>query len=94
MNYIDSDPKHCNHCRTSNFTFPGNLCSKGNREPFSFWWESEKENDYQDLGRTRESNIKMDLREIREGGMDCTHRARDKDQWRALENTIMNIGVP
>jgi hypothetical protein len=32
--------------------------------------------------------IKMDLREI---GLDL---AQDRDQWRALVNTVMNLWVP
>jgi hypothetical protein len=49
------------------------------------------------LGRPRhrwEDNIKMDLREIRWGGMDWTGLAQDRDQWSALVNTVMNLRVP
>jgi hypothetical protein len=42
--------------------------------------------------RSREvDNIKMDLREIEPGGMDWTDLAQDRDQWRALVNTVMNF---
>jgi hypothetical protein len=34
-------------------------------------------------------NIKMDLREIGWGGMDCIDLVQDRDQWRALVNTVM-----
>jgi hypothetical protein len=44
--------------------------------------------------RRREDNIRMDLREIGWGGMDWTDLARDRDQWRALVNTVMNLRVP
>jgi hypothetical protein len=37
--------------------------------------------------------IKMDLREIGWGSMDLTDMAQDRDQWRALVNTLMNLGV-
>jgi hypothetical protein len=33
-------------------------------------------------------NIKMDLREKGWGGMDWIDLAQDRDQWRALENTV------
>jgi hypothetical protein len=39
-------------------------------------------------------NIKMDLREIGWGAMNWIDVAQDRDQWRALVNTIMNLRVP
>jgi hypothetical protein len=39
-------------------------------------------------------NIKMDLREIGWDGMDWIDLAHDRDQWRALVNTVMNLRVP
>jgi hypothetical protein len=37
----------------------------------------------------------MDLvREIGWDGGDCIDLAQDRDQWRALVNTIMNLRVP
>jgi hypothetical protein len=36
----------------------------------------------------------MDLREIVWGGMDRIDLAQDRDQWRDLVNTIMNLRVP
>jgi hypothetical protein len=38
-------------------------------------------------------NIKMDLREIGRGGMDWMDLTQDRDQWRALMNTVMNLWV-
>jgi hypothetical protein len=49
------------------------------------------------LGRPRrrwEHNIKMDLREIDFGDVDWIHWAQDRDRWRALVNTVMNLRVP
>jgi hypothetical protein len=37
-------------------------------------------------------NIKMDLREIGSGGMDWIDLAQNRDQWRALVNTVMTFG--
>jgi hypothetical protein len=49
------------------------------------------------LGRPRrrwvDSN-KIDLREIGWGGMDWIDLTQDRDQWRALVKTVMNLGVP
>jgi hypothetical protein len=39
-------------------------------------------------------NIKMDLTEIGWDGLDWIDRAQDRDQWRALVNTVMNRLVP
>jgi hypothetical protein len=39
-------------------------------------------------------NIKMYLREIGWDGMDWIDLAQDRDQWRALVNTVMNLRVP
>jgi hypothetical protein len=35
----------------------------------------------------------MDRREIGWGGMDWIDLAQDRDQWRALVNTVMNLRV-
>jgi hypothetical protein len=49
------------------------------------------------LGRPRRrwvDNIKMDLIEIRWDGKDWIELARNRDRWRALVNTVMNLWVP
>jgi hypothetical protein len=49
------------------------------------------------LGRPRrrwEDNIKMDLRETGFEDVDWIHWAQDRDRWRALVNTVMNLRVP
>jgi hypothetical protein len=39
-------------------------------------------------------NIKMGLRWINLGGMDWIDLDEDRNQWRALVNTVMNLRVP
>jgi hypothetical protein len=39
-------------------------------------------------------NIKMNLREIGWDGVDWIDMAQDRDQWRALVNTVLNLRVP
>jgi predicted CoA-binding protein len=39
-------------------------------------------------------NIKMDLREIGWDGIDWIEVVQDRDQWRALVNTVINLRVP
>jgi hypothetical protein len=49
------------------------------------------------LGRPRRrcvDNSKIDLRELGWGGMDWIDLVKDRDQWRALVNTVMNLLVP
>jgi hypothetical protein len=49
------------------------------------------------LGRPRRTwmdNIKMDLREIGWDGVDWIDMAQDRDHWRALVNTVVNLRVP
>jgi hypothetical protein len=49
------------------------------------------------LGRPRRrwvDNVKMDLREIEWNGVDWIDMAQDRDQWRALVNTVLNLRVP
>jgi hypothetical protein len=53
-----------------------------------YWWESQKELDHW------VDNIKKDLREIEWDDMHWIDLAQDRDQWRALVNTVMNLRVP
>jgi hypothetical protein len=49
------------------------------------------------LGRPRRrwvDNVKIDLTEIGWDGMDWIDLAQDTDQWRALVNTVMSLGLP
>jgi hypothetical protein len=51
------------------------------------------------FGRPRRrwvDNIKIDLKRDRIGcdGVDWIDLAQDRDQWRALVNTVMNLRVP
>jgi len=49
------------------------------------------------LGRPRrrcEDNIKMDLEEVGWGCGDWMELVQDRDRWRALVSTVMNLRVP
>jgi hypothetical protein len=49
------------------------------------------------LGRPRRrwvNNIKMDLREIGWDDMDWIGLVQDRDQWRAVVDTVMNLRIP
>jgi hypothetical protein len=48
------------------------------------------------LGRPRRGwvyNVKMYLRKIRWGIMDRSDLVQDRDHWRALVNTVMNLRI-
>ena len=44
--------------------------------------------------RIWEDNIKMDLQEVGRGCEDWMELAQDRDRWRALVITVMNLRVP
>jgi hypothetical protein len=49
------------------------------------------------LGRSRrrwEDNIKMDLRQVGWGGVDWIDLAQDRNRWRALVYTVMDLRLP
>ena len=49
------------------------------------------------LGRPRrkwEDNIKMELQKMGRGCGDWMELAQDRDRWRALVSTVMNLPVP
>jgi hypothetical protein len=49
------------------------------------------------LGRPRRrlvDNIRMDLGKIGWDGADWIDMAQDRDQWKALVNTVLNLRVP
>jgi hypothetical protein len=43
--------------------------------------------------RKWEDNINVDIGEIGWGDMDWIYVAQDRDQWRTLVNTVMNLRV-
>jgi transposase len=49
------------------------------------------------LGRSRRrwvDNIKINLRDVGLSGVDWINLAQDTGQWKALVNTVMNLGAP
>jgi hypothetical protein len=49
------------------------------------------------LGRPRrrwEDNIKLNLQEVGLRGIDLIDMAQERDRWRAVVNTVVNLRVP
>jgi hypothetical protein len=60
-----------------------------------YCWESQKERDHWKKLRLRwEDNVEMDLRDIGWDGMYWIDLAKDREQWRALVNMVLNLRVP
>jgi hypothetical protein len=75
----------------------GGACSTHGRDEKCiqyFGWKTWREETTGRLMRTCETNIRMDLRETGWKGVDWVRLAQDRDQWRALLNTVMNLRVP
>ena len=59
------------------------------------WWGNGREGDH--WGRPRRrwvDNIRVDLQEVGCGYMDWIGLAQDRDRWRTLVSTVMNLRVP
>jgi hypothetical protein len=71
-------------------------CSTCREEVYTgFWWGNHRERDrLEDPGVRWEDNIKTDLQEVGCGDMDWIELAHDKDRWRALVNSVINLRVP
>jgi hypothetical protein len=58
-----------------------------------FWLENLKGRDHVKDRHRWEDNIRMDLKEIGWGDVDCILLAQDMDWWWGLVNTVMNLWV-
>jgi hypothetical protein len=75
----------------------GRVCSTNEEKGNAYRILVGKPEGKRQLGRRRRrwaDNIKMDLRDIGWDGMGWIDVAQDRDQWRALVNTVMNLRVP
>jgi hypothetical protein len=60
-----------------------------------YWWERQKVRDHWvDLDVGGLTIVKWILRDIGWDCVDCIDLVQDRDQWRALVNTVMNLRVP
>jgi hypothetical protein len=71
----------------------GRLCSTngGRRGTFiDYWWEKQRERPR----RRWVDNIMMYLGEVGWGEVDWIDLAQDRNRWRALVNSVLNLRVP
>jgi hypothetical protein len=61
-----------------------------------YWWESQRGKG--PLGRLRrrwvDNTIRMDLAEVRWGDVDWIGLAKDRNRWRVLVGSVLNLRVP
>jgi hypothetical protein len=75
----------------------GGACSTNGEKRNAYTIVVGKPDGKRPLGRPRcrcVDKVKIDLREIGWDGVDWIHIAQDKDQWKALVNTVLNLRVP
>jgi hypothetical protein len=96
LHNLYSSPRIITTIKSRRVKWAGHVARMGEkRNAYRIWWEIPEGK--RPLGRPRhgwEDNIKVDLREIEWGGMDWIDPAWDRDQWRALMNTVKNFWVP
>jgi hypothetical protein len=67
---------------------------RGNATCQRFWWKTQKERDcLKDLGEDAGVLLRWTLRTY-DGIVWSSHPVRDKEKWRAVVNTVMNLAVP
>jgi hypothetical protein len=75
----------------------GRACSTNGEKRNAYRILVGKPNGKRPLGRPRRrwvDNSEMDFREVGSDGMDWIDLAQDRDKWRALVNTVLNLMVP
>jgi hypothetical protein len=63
----------------------------------SYWLLVGKPEGNRPLGRPRRrwvDNIRMDLGEVGWGDVNCIGLAQERNRWRALVNSVLNLRVP
>jgi hypothetical protein len=59
-----------------------------------YWWESQMERDHWEDQGVGEWTVLKWILERGWDGMDWIDLAQDRDHWRALVNTVVNLRVP
>jgi hypothetical protein len=71
------------------------MCHVRRKARWGFWWVTpDGKRPLEKPKRRWEDNTKMELQEVGWGGMYSIAVVCDRDRWRALVNTVMNLRVP
>jgi hypothetical protein len=60
----------------------------------AYWGKARRKETTRETKHRWVDNVKIDVRETGWTGMDWIDLVKDRDQWRALGNTVMNLSVP
>ena len=96
LNGLYSSPNIVRVIKSRRMTWAGHVARMG-EERGAYRFQVGKSEGKRPLGRPRHSwvdNIRMDLQEVACGYGDWIRLAQDRDGWRKLVNTVMNIRVP
>jgi hypothetical protein len=96
LHNLYSSPSIIRMIKSKRMRWAGNVAGMGERKN-AYRVLAGKPEGRRPLGRLRRrwvDSIKMDLREIGWDGMNWLDLAEDRDQRRALVNTVMNLRVP
>jgi hypothetical protein len=75
----------------------GGACSTNGEKRYSYRFLVGKAEGRRPLGRSRRKwldNVRMDLVEVEGGDVDWIGLAQDRDRWRTLVNSVLNLRVP
>ena len=93
FNYLHSSPSIIRVIKSRRMKWVGQVASMGDSRVGSGILV-EKPEGKRPFGRPRDDNIKMDLQEVRFGGMNVIDLVQGRDRWRVLVNAVMDLGVP
>jgi hypothetical protein len=90
-----SSPSIIRIVKSRRMRWAGHVARMGRRGTLiDYWWESQGK---RPLGRPRRrwmDNIRMDLGEVGWKDVDWIGLAQDRNRWRALVNSVLNLWVP
>jgi hypothetical protein len=92
---MDNAQKHNNYINIPNSQMGGHVARMGSKRN-AYRILMGKPEGKRPLGRPRRKwvdNIKMNVRKVGRIDMDYIDLAQDRDQWRALVNTVLNLQV-